>query len=113
MILSGTKCVTSYDPRDGRLHWIIDGHTEQFVASPVFSEKTGWIYITGGYPDHHILAIDLVGPSMALVKVKCQMPPRYFTDLLSFLKVDGKWEDAMRKSLAKPKPKGRWPKAGK
>ena len=39
----------------------------------------------------HVLAIDLVGPSMALVKVKCQMPPRYFTDLLSFLKVDGKW----------------------
>ena len=44
----------------------------------------------------HILAIDLVGPSMALVKVKCQMPPRYFTDLLSFLKVDGRWVVAQK-----------------
>lgn len=40
----------------------------------------------------HILTIDLVGPTLALVKVKCQMPPRYFTDLLSFLKVDSKWQ---------------------
>jgi hypothetical protein len=39
----------------------------------------------------HILAVDLVGPSLALVKVKCQMPPRYFTDVLSFLKIEGKW----------------------
>ncbi len=44
----------------------------------------------------HVLAVDLVGPTMALVKVKCQMPPRYFTDLLSFLKVDGKWVVAQK-----------------
>lgn len=40
----------------------------------------------------HILTIDIVGPTLALVKVKCQMPPRYFTDLLSFLKVDSQWQ---------------------
>ncbi len=57
MVLTGDKSVTSYDPRDGRLHWIIDGPTEQFVASPVYSEKTALLYITGGFPDHHILAI--------------------------------------------------------
>ncbi len=57
MVLSGDKCVASYDPDHGRLQWIIDGPTEQFVASPVYSAKTGLIYITGGYPDHHILAI--------------------------------------------------------
>jgi outer membrane protein assembly factor BamB len=57
MVLTGDKCVASYDPNNGKLHWIIDGPTEQFVASPVFSAKTGLIYITGGYPDHHILAI--------------------------------------------------------
>lgn len=57
MVLSGSKCVASYDPRDGRLLWIIDGPTDQFVASPVFNDKTGLLYITGGYPDHHILAI--------------------------------------------------------
>jgi outer membrane protein assembly factor BamB len=57
MVLSGSKCVASYDPENGQLFWIIDGPTDQFVASPVFSEKTGLFYITGGFPDHHILAI--------------------------------------------------------
>ena len=57
MVLSGDKSVASYDPRDGKLLWIIDGPTEQFVASPVYSEKTELIYITGGFPDHHILAV--------------------------------------------------------
>jgi outer membrane protein assembly factor BamB len=57
MVLSGDKCVASYDPNTGQRHWIIDGPTEQFVASPVYSEKTGLVYITGGFPDHHILAI--------------------------------------------------------
>lgn len=57
MVLSGTKCVTSYDPRSGKLLWIIDGPTEQFVASIVFSEQTGLLYMTGGFPEHHLLAI--------------------------------------------------------
>jgi hypothetical protein len=57
MVLSGDICVTSYDPNNGKLHWIIDGPTEQFVASLVYSEKTGLLYMTGGFPDHHILAI--------------------------------------------------------
>jgi outer membrane protein assembly factor BamB len=57
MVLTGDKCVASYDPNDGKRHWVIDGPTEQFVASPVYSERTGLVYITGGYPDHHILAI--------------------------------------------------------
>lgn len=57
MVLSGDKCVASYDPRDGSRHWVIDGPTEQFVASPVYSDRAGLLFITGGFPDHHILAI--------------------------------------------------------
>lgn len=57
MILSGDKCVASYDPNTGRRHWVIDGPTEQFVASPVHDEASGLVFITGGFPDHHILAI--------------------------------------------------------
>ncbi len=57
MVLSGDKCVASYDPNTGRRHWIIDGPTEQFVASPVWSEQAGLLLITAGFPDHHILAI--------------------------------------------------------
>ncbi len=55
MILSGSKCVTSYDPADGSLHWSIDGPTEQFVASMVDNGK--FVFLTAGFPDRHILAI--------------------------------------------------------
>lgn len=57
MVLSGSKCVTSYDPENGRLLWMMDGPTEQFVASPVFDEKSGLLLLSGGFPEHHILAI--------------------------------------------------------
>jgi hypothetical protein len=46
--------------------------------------------------DDIILTIDLVSPTLALVKVKCQMPPRYFTDLLSFVKLDERWMVAQK-----------------
>ena len=57
MILSGSKCVASYDPRDGRRHWIIDGPTEQFVASIVYNPKHDMLFVTGGYPELHILGV--------------------------------------------------------
>lgn len=57
MVLSGDKSVASYDPHNGKLHWLIDGPTDQFVASPVYNEKAGLLFITGGYPEHHILAL--------------------------------------------------------
>lgn len=59
MILSGSKTVTSYDPRTGQLIWIIDGPTEQFVASMVNNDK--YVFLTAGFPDKHILAIDPTG----------------------------------------------------
>jgi hypothetical protein len=30
------------------------------------------------------------------VKLKCAVPPRYFTDILSFLKIDGRWQIAQK-----------------
>lgn len=57
MVLSGTKCVTSYDPSDGSLLWMIDGPTEQFVASLVHDVASGLLLMSGGFPEHHILAI--------------------------------------------------------
>ena len=57
MVLSGSKCLASYDPDNGRMLWIVDGPTDQFVASPVFSETTGLFYFSGGFPDHHVMAI--------------------------------------------------------
>ena len=55
MILCGDKSVASYDPANGKRHWIIDGPTEQFVASMVYNGK--YAFVTGGYPERHILAI--------------------------------------------------------
>ena len=46
--------------------------------------------------DDAILQVDQAGPTTALVKVKCQIPPRYFTDYLSLLKVDGRWVVAQK-----------------
>ena len=57
MVLSGSKCVASYDPETGNLHWMIDGPTEQFVASLVYNERARLLFLTAGYPQHHILAI--------------------------------------------------------
>jgi len=41
--------------------------------------------------DDAILMVDQSGPTTALVKVRCQIPPRYFTDYLNLLKVGGRW----------------------
>ena len=57
MVLSGDKCVASYDPNNGARHWMIDGPTDQFVASVVYNQRADLLFVTGGYPDHHILAI--------------------------------------------------------
>jgi outer membrane protein assembly factor BamB len=54
MLLSGSKCVASYDPRTGQQHWLMDGPTEQFVASLV--EDGRYVYLTAGFPERHVLA---------------------------------------------------------
>lgn len=46
--------------------------------------------------EDHILTIDLISDTLAMVKVKCQMPPRYFTDVLSFVKLNGSWQVAQK-----------------
>ena len=38
-----------------------------------------------------ISSIDVVG-ELALLKLKLQIPPRYFTDMLSCLKINGTWK---------------------
>lgn len=55
MMLSGSKCVASYDPDTGALQWVLDGPTEQFVAAPVYNGKL--LFITAGYPELHVMAI--------------------------------------------------------
>ncbi len=57
LILSGSESVASYDPDTGEQHWVIDGPTEQFVASLVYNEDLNLLFMTCGFPQKHMLAI--------------------------------------------------------
>jgi outer membrane protein assembly factor BamB len=59
LVLSGSKCVASYDPDSGKQIWIIDGPTEQYVASLVYTE--GVLFLTTGFPEYHLMGIDPTG----------------------------------------------------
>ena len=39
-----------------------------------------------------IVSIDFAGPVTAIAKVNCAIGPKAFTDLLTFVKLDGRWQ---------------------
>lgn len=43
-----------------------------------------------------VVAVDLSSPTTAFVKLHCAIPPRFFTDYLSLLKIDGRWQVAQK-----------------
>jgi outer membrane protein assembly factor BamB len=55
LVLSGSRCVTGYDADTGKLLWIIDGPTEQYVASLVLHR--GLLFLTTGFPEFHLMGI--------------------------------------------------------
>jgi outer membrane protein assembly factor BamB len=55
LVLSGSKCVASYNPDDGKQWWIIDGPTEQFVASLVILDNI--LCMSAGFPTYHVMGI--------------------------------------------------------
>jgi outer membrane protein assembly factor BamB len=55
LVLSGSKCVASYDPDTAEQIWIIDGPTEQFVSSLVYGD--GVLFLTAGFPTYHLMGI--------------------------------------------------------
>lgn len=57
MILSGDRSVASYDPDTGKQHWYFKGPTEQYVASLVYNEKADLLFMTAGFPQHHLLGL--------------------------------------------------------
>jgi hypothetical protein len=46
--------------------------------------------------DDAILLVDQSSAITALVKVKCQIPPRFFTDYLNLIRTDGGWKVAQK-----------------
>jgi hypothetical protein len=71
----------------------------------VITPRDKWLDAVRGRPSpkksglarhDHVLAIDIVGPTMAQVKLNCAIPPRFFTDELAMLKIDGRWQVAQK-----------------
>ena len=54
--------------------------------------------------DDAILMLDRSGPSTAFVKVRCQLPPLYFTDYLCLVKAGGAWRVAQKVFAAVVRP---------
>jgi outer membrane protein assembly factor BamB len=62
MVLSGSKSTADYDPDTGQPRWIIDGPTEQFVASMVCTRDM--FFITAGFPTYHTLGLTPAGQTV-------------------------------------------------
>ena len=76
------------------LTWAEDG------ALKILS-RTDWLELVRNRPspksrglqrDDEILQVDQASASMAFVKLRCAVPPRYFTDYLCLLHVEGRWQ---------------------
>ncbi len=57
MVQCGDRCVTSFDPETGKVLWTVDGPSDEFVSTPVYSEKAGLVYISSSWPKQTLLAI--------------------------------------------------------
>jgi outer membrane protein assembly factor BamB len=57
LIQCGDRCVTSFNPDTGERLWTVDGPSEEFVATPTYSEKAGLVFISSSWPKTVIFAI--------------------------------------------------------
>jgi outer membrane protein assembly factor BamB len=57
LIQCGDRCVASFDPDTGEQLWIVDGPSQEFVSTPVYSEKAGLVFISSSWPKCVLLAI--------------------------------------------------------
>jgi outer membrane protein assembly factor BamB len=56
LVIAGSNCVASYDPDNGKQIWIIDGPTEQYVASLVY--RNDILFMTYGFPLRGVMGIN-------------------------------------------------------
>ena len=57
LVQCGDRCVAGFDPDSGKLLWTVDGPSEEFVATPVYDERTGLVFISSSWPQRHLLAV--------------------------------------------------------
>jgi outer membrane protein assembly factor BamB len=59
MVLAGAETTAAYDPDTGKQIWLIDGPTEQFVASFIYHNDV--LFMTYGFPKLGIMGINPEG----------------------------------------------------
>lgn len=57
MVVSGNKSVSSYDPRDGRKLWNLEGPSDDSVITPVYNNKAGLLLSCSSWPKRILVAI--------------------------------------------------------
>jgi len=57
MIQCGDRCVTSFNPDTGEPIWTVDGPSQEFVATPVYSEAAGLVFISSSWPKTILMTI--------------------------------------------------------
>ena len=57
LIQCGDRCVASFDPDTGQQLWRVDGPSQEFVATPVYSERAGLVFVSSSWPKRILLAI--------------------------------------------------------
>lgn len=87
------KLASAFHPCS-HLYWDKDGVVQDLPREQWFEmvRSRGSAQSKGLARDDRILLLDLAGPETALAKVACQLPPRFFTDYLVFLKTAEGWK---------------------
>ncbi|HEY5912846.1 MAG TPA: PQQ-binding-like beta-propeller repeat protein [Verrucomicrobiae bacterium] len=57
LVIPGNKAVTSYDPRDGRQLWVVDGPSDDCVITPVYNQRANLVLSCSSWPKRVLLAI--------------------------------------------------------
>ena len=87
------KLASAFHPCS-HLYWDKDGVVQDLPREQWFEmvKSRGSAKSKGLAREDRILMLDQSGPETALAKVACQIPPRYFTDYLVFLKTAEGWK---------------------
>ena len=87
------KLASAFHPCS-HLYWDKDGVVQDLPREQWFEmvRNRGSAKSKGLAREDRILMLDQSGPETALAKVACQIPPRYFTDYLVFLKTAEGWK---------------------
>lgn len=88
-----SKLAAAFHP-SSHLYCAVDGKVVDLPANDWYElvKKRPSAKSQGHPRTDRIVSIDFNGPVTAFAKVECSLPPRYFTDYLTLVKLDGRWQ---------------------